>query len=80
MESKIQKWGNSLAVRIPKVFAEEAGLEENCKVDMSFIDGRIVINSKSKFKFDLDDLLVQVTPENIHSEIDTGSEVGSEIQ
>lgn len=80
MESKVQKWGNSLAVRIPKIFAEEAGLAENSEVDVSFVDGTVVIKRKSRFKFYLRDLLEQITPENIHSEIDTGPEVGLEIQ
>lgn len=80
MESRVQKWGNSLAVRIPKVFAEEAGLEENSEVDLSFIDGTVVIKRKSRFKFHLRDLLEQITPENLHSEIDTGPDVGIEIQ
>lgn len=80
MESRVQKWGNSLAIRIPKVFAEEAGLEENSEVDVSFIDGTVVIKRKSRFKFHLRDLIEQITPENIHNEIDTGPEVGLEIQ
>ena len=80
METTIQKWGNSLAVRIPKIFAEEAGLGENSIVEMSFVNDFVIIKSKSKIKFNLRELLAQVTPVNTHSEIDTGPEVGSEIQ
>jgi len=80
MKSKVQKWGNSLAVRIPKVFADEAGLEENSEVDVSIIDGTVVIKRKSKFKFDLNELIAQITPENIHNEINAGPDVGLENQ
>ncbi|MBN2430237.1 MAG: AbrB/MazE/SpoVT family DNA-binding domain-containing protein [Acidobacteria bacterium] len=78
MESKVQKWGNSLAVRIPKAFAEEAGLAENVKVDISCRHGVVVIKPKYNAMYELNELLSHVTPKNIHAEVDTGHDVGGE--
>ncbi len=43
MKTRIQKWGNSLALRIPKSFAEEAGLREDAAVELSLAEGRLVV-------------------------------------
>jgi len=79
MRTKIQKWGNSLAVRIPKAFAMEAQLEQNSVVDVSLLDGQIIIKPVSTSRWTLEDLLAGVTSDNIHSEIDTGDRVGNEV-
>lgn len=78
MQTKVQKWGNSLALRIPKAFAEEAGLENDSSVEIRVVDGRIVIEMVEKSKYKLEDLLSQVTEDNLHGEIDTGDAVGNE--
>lgn len=78
METTVQKWGNSLGVRIPKAFAEEAGVSEGTAVDISVASGDIIIRPLRRRHLDLDDLLAKVTPENIHAEIDTGAPVGRE--
>lgn len=78
MQTKVQKWGNSLALRIPKAFAEEAGLENDSSVEIRVVDGRIVIETVEKSKYKLEDLLSQVTEDNLHGEIDTGDAVGNE--
>ena len=76
MRARIQRWGNSLAVRIPKPFAAEAGLEQQSEVDVAVVDGALVITPSSAPA--LDELLAQVTDENLHGEIDFGSPVGRE--
>ena len=79
MKSQIQKWGNSLAIRIPKLFADEAHLEQNSSVDVSLVKGKIVVvpcNPQSKYS--LDKLLAGVTKKNIHREIESGTAVGDE--
>lgn len=43
MKTRVQKWGNSLAVRIPKSFAAEAGLHANASVELSLVDGALVL-------------------------------------
>ena len=78
MRTRVQKWGNSLALRIPKSFAEEAGLKNSSPVDVSLVDGRLVIAPVRKPKWTLNELLAQVTPHNLHGEVDTGPAMGNE--
>lgn len=78
MKSKVQKWGNSLAVRIPKSFAEEVGLESNSPVDVSLEGGKLVVMPVAPPRHTLQSLLAQVTDDNIHGETDTGPAVGKE--
>ncbi len=78
MRSSVQKWGNSLALRIPKSFAAEAGLQKDSSVEVSLVDGKIVITPVEKSKMTLEQLLAQITPENIHHEVDTGPTAGNE--
>ena len=79
MKSRVQKWGNSLALRIPKSFAAEVGLCEDLAVDLSVTEGKLVVQPHSEEPLSLDDLLRGVTKENLHHEWDTGSAVGKEI-
>lgn len=79
MQSRIQKWGNSLALRIPKSFAQEVGIERDAQVDVSLEDGKLVIEPISKPALTLEQLLSQVTEDNIHHEVDTGPAMGEEI-
>jgi len=79
MMATIQKWGNSLALRIPKVLAQDVRVEEGVEVDLTVENGRLVIAPKPRGVGDLDSLLEQVTPENLHGEIDSGPPVGREV-
>ena len=79
MESHVRKWGNSLALRIPKSFAAEAGLSENLPVDLSILEGRLVVQPRTEKPLSLESLLAEVTEENLHGEWDTGAAVGREI-
>jgi len=67
MKSRVQKWGNSLAVRIPRSFAAEMGWSENAPVEISLDDGALIIKSDKERTWDLPSLLSGVTDENIHS-------------
>ena len=78
MRTKVQKWGNSLAVRIPKAFAQEAHLTRDSLVEIALVDGRIVIEPASTTSWTLEQLLEGVTDDNIHHEIDAGGPVGNE--
>ena len=61
MLTKVQKWGNSRAVRIPRAIAEEAGLDFDCAVDIECVNGEIRIKRARKRKrYDLDELLASV--------------------
>jgi antitoxin MazE len=79
MKASVQKWGNSLALRLPKAFAAEAGLGENTQVELSLREGEIVIRPLPRPRLTLDELLRGVTDENIHGEWDTGPAVGKEV-
>jgi antitoxin MazE len=79
MRTRIQKWGNSLALRIPKTFAAEAGLQEETPVDLMIKKGKLIIEPQNQEFLRLDDLLKEVTEENLHREWETGPPVGKEI-
>ena len=80
MVTKIQKWGNSLALRIPKALAEEAGLEQGKPVDVRCVR---TVKSESESgagkRYDLDELLASVPDDYDEGEWDTGPAVGSEV-
>jgi|LAHU01.1.fsa_nt_gb antitoxin MazE len=79
METKIQKWGNSLAVRLPKAFAEQTGIENGSDVQISIQDGKIIlVPVKDRAKL-LDALLEQIDESTVHSEISFGKPVGKEL-
>lgn len=79
MEIKIQKWGNSLALRIPKAFAVQANLHKGSVVVVSGEGGKIILTPVKKEKITLKSLLSGITKENIHGEIGTEKRVGKEI-
>lgn len=78
MQTRVQKWGNSLALRIPQAFATELGLSPNSAIELSLEEGRLVILPTSTHKLELEDLLAGITVDNLHSEVDTGIVVGNE--
>ena len=78
MQTKIQKWGNSLAVRIPKPFVKEANIAYGTSVDLSVDEGKIVITPTINQQYELDELLKGINKKNIHAEINTGNAVGQE--
>ncbi len=78
MKTRVQKWGNSLALRIPKSFANEVGLQKETSVEVLLADGKLVITPVTKPKLTLKQLLAKVTKENLHHEVDSGSAMGNE--
>ena len=78
MQTTIQKWGNSLAVRIPGTYAKEAGLKDGLPVSMVMEDGILMIMPAKK-KYLLNDLLGKIDAENLHSEIQSGEPIGNEL-
>lgn len=79
MLAKIQKWGNSLALRIPKAFAEEAGLDSDSAVEIRVVDGQIHIIPIQDKRYDLADLLAEISEDNLHEAVDTGNAMGNEV-
>lgn len=78
MLAKVQKWGNSLALRIPKAFAVDAQIDSDSLVEISLVEGTIVITPVPDTEWTLDELLAGVSDDNIHGEVDTGAAVGVE--
>jgi antitoxin MazE len=79
MVTKVQKWGNSLGLRIPKALAEDAGVEEGSPVDISLEGDRLVVQPIRSSKYELKDLVSQIREDNLHDEIPTGRRVGREV-
>jgi antitoxin MazE len=79
MNTQIGKWGNSLAVRIPRAHAKELDFQEGMEVDVSLVDGGILVRVPRRRRYSLDELVAGITPENIHGETDWGQAVGREF-
>ena len=77
MQARVQKWGNSLAVRIPKSFASQSHLNQDSLVEMSVEDGKIILVPVPQPAMTLAELLEGVTTENLHGETETGTSVGA---
>ncbi len=79
MKTRVQKWGNSLALRIPKSFATEVGLHDESAVEVSMVGGKLVVAPVAEPTARLEELLSQVTEENLHHEVDMGPATGHEV-
>lgn len=55
-----------------------ANLSLDETVDLREEDGRIVIEPISTINYDLDQLLAEITPENLHAEVSLGPAAGKE--
>jgi antitoxin MazE len=78
MITSIQRWGNSLAIRIPKAFALQAELAEHTSVDLAIEGGTLVVRPVRK-EWTLDELLGGVTDSNLHRETSWGESTGKEV-
>lgn len=79
MRTRVRKWGNSLALRIPKSFAAETLLEPDSEVQLSLVEGKLVITPIGDTELSLESLLSSITEDNRHAEIDTGAPSGNEV-
>ena len=80
IETQVEKWGNSLAVRIPREVVKEAGLEEGDRLSLAMgEDGSIVLRSHRR-KYSLDLLVAGITAKNRHRETDWGAAQGKEAR
>ena len=78
MRLRVQKWGNSLALRIPAAFARETGIGSGAEVDLTLDDGRLIITPSSFGPYSLTELLDGVTEDNRHDSVETGAPLGRE--
>ncbi|MDO8482905.1 MAG: AbrB/MazE/SpoVT family DNA-binding domain-containing protein [bacterium] len=79
MTTKVQKWGNSLAVRLPKEAAESIGLRQGSAVSIISSHDLISIRPVSKPREKLEQMVRKITKKNRHALIDWGVPVGKEI-
>jgi antitoxin MazE len=79
MKTAVQRWGNSLALRIPRAFAAETRIQDGSEVELSLKGGALVVRPVRRRRLALSDLLKKVTPANRHDEVQTGVSVGQEI-
>lgn len=78
MVATVARWGNSLAIRLPQHLVKEIQLAEGVEVDLVVIDGNLVIKPRSRKRYTLDELISAITPENLHTEVESGVAVGNE--
>ena len=79
MDTKVQKWGNSLGVRIPRSVALEAGLRAGSAVEISAKNEAVVIRVVDRPRYRLSELLKGIKRSNLHDIVDTGPAVGREV-
>jgi antitoxin MazE len=79
MHVRVQKWGNSLAVRIPKPLAKDAEVTEGTVLNLAVFDGKVVATPVEQKKLSLRELLAKVNKKNLHEEVDFGRPAGREI-
>jgi antitoxin MazE len=79
VKTQLAKWGNSMAVRIPKAIAEAARLRPGDHLEMAVEDSGTLRIRKKKGKQTLSQLISGITPENLHRETDWGAPAGKEL-
>ena len=78
MKTLVQKWGNSLALRIPKAMAEQIHVKAGAPVEILEDGGRLMIRPTGG-RVNLKTLLSKITSENLHAETETGDAAGKEV-
>lgn len=78
MNATVQKWGNSLALRIPKTLAKDVDLQQGSVVELSIVEGEMVVKPKRAKKLSLASMLRDVNKDNLHSEHEWGGVTGKE--
>ena len=79
MITKVQQWGNSLGVRLPKFAAQQIHIVKGTAVNIGVHNDAIIVRPAPKKRFNLRDLVAAIKPENLHSEIHSGHRLGKEL-
>lgn len=79
MKTAVQQWGNSLALRIPKAFAEQAKVKKGTAVNLTLKNGQMMVKPLKGRKYSLKELVSKITPRNRHPETDWGPPQGKEV-
>ncbi len=77
--TRLQKWGNSYGLRIPKAIIDELALGPDTHLEIRQEQGKIIITPIRASRVSLESLIEQITPENLHSEVDWGAPTGREV-
>ena len=75
MQAVVQKWGNSLGLRIPSLWAKDNNIKNGSKIEIIAEKGKMIILPQKK---SLEDFMNLVTDQNLQSEINTFEAVGKE--
>ena len=78
MKTAIQRWGNSLALRIPRTYAAETRISEGSEVELTLKSGTLLVRPVVRKRHSLNDLLKRITSANRHNSVETGPAVGQE--
>ncbi len=79
MNATVQKWGNSLALRIPKSLAEDVDLHQGSVVQLKVVKGEMIVKPKKEKKLSLRQMVKRITQKNLHAATDWGRPVGKEV-
>ncbi|GJM41551.1 MAG: multidrug transporter MatE [Ardenticatenaceae bacterium] len=79
MQTHVKKWGNSLALRIPKPLAEQLAIKTDTEVEIVVEGGQLLVRPLPEPNLTLEELLAQITDENLHDEVETGVAIGQEV-
>jgi len=78
--TKIRKWGNGLGINIPQIIANELSLKEGLYVRVHEYGNRIIIEPSSQdTAYSLTEMLSEITENNVHNCIETGTPIGNEL-
>jgi antitoxin MazE len=79
MKTAVQRWGNSLALRIPRAYAAETRISDGSQVELTLESGALVVRPMVRKRHSLPDLLNRITRSNRHQCVPTGEAVGQEV-
>jgi antitoxin MazE len=81
MQVQFVRWGNSLALRIPTAYARDLNVVEGTTAELKIEEGRLVATPAPRVpEYSLEDLLAQISDDNVHAEVSTGRAVGDEFR
>lgn len=78
MLTRVRKWGNSYAVRLPKSVVQETGIRGGEELQVEVVNRNIRLRRPSKREYSLDELVARIRPSNLHAEVDFGTPQGRE--
>lgn len=79
MEAKVKKWGNSLGVRIPKSISTQVGITEGASIEIKIEGDKITLAPIQKKEYSIEEMILMISEDNVHYEINTDGPVGKEI-